>query len=47
MINCIISGNDKRNTLKAHLICVCSMLIITLVMANIRMFNRQFHDIAD
>jgi len=40
MINYILSGNDKYNTLKAHIICVFSTLVITLVMANIRMFNR-------
>jgi hypothetical protein len=47
MINYILSGSDKYNILKARIICVCSMLIITLVMANIRMFNRQFHDVAE
>jgi len=47
MINYILSGNDKYNILKAHIICVCSMLIITLVMVNIRVFSRQFHDIAE
>jgi len=47
MINYILSGNDMYNTLKARIIFVCSMLIITSVTANMHMFNRHFHDIAE